>query len=70
MEKIKIPNTVTSIGKRAFRGCTNLTSIEIPEGVKTIGYAAFSSCNKLTTITLPASLTSFNGTALAGLFGN
>ena len=34
---IVIPSTVTSIGARAFYGCTGLKSIEIPNSVTSIG---------------------------------
>ncbi|MBR0195239.1 MAG: leucine-rich repeat protein [Paludibacteraceae bacterium] len=42
-----IPDSVTSIGSYAFRGCTSLTSIEIPNSVTSIGYAAFDGCRSL-----------------------
>ena len=44
-----IPNSVTSIGKRAFVGC-GLTSITIPQSVDTIGGGAFVGCSRLTTV--------------------
>lgn len=47
-KNVIIPNTVTSIGKGAFRGCRNLTNITIPDGVTSIGYRAFYGCTKLT----------------------
>lgn len=53
-----IPNSVTSIGDRAFYGCTSLTSITIPNSVTTIGKSAFSTCSSLTSITIPNSVTS------------
>ena len=40
---ITIPNSVTSIGEEAFRGCTGLTSVTIPNSVTSIGYSAFHS---------------------------
>ena len=46
-----IPSSVTSIGNRAFFGCSSLTSITIPEGVTSIGSHAFYDCSSLTTVT-------------------
>ena len=45
-----IPNSVTSIGKHAFNGHTNLTSITIPSSVASIGVGAFMGCSSLTSI--------------------
>ena len=53
-----IPNTVTSIGKNAFKGITGMTSIEIPESVVSIGDNAFALCFDLTgDLTIPNSVT-------------
>lgn len=41
---ITIPESVTSIGNRAFDGCYNLTSITIPNSVTTICDCAFQYC--------------------------
>ena len=49
---------VTSIGCRAFAGCSLLHSVVIPEGVEHIGYWAFRACYKLRDVTLPASVQS------------
>ena len=46
-----IPNSVTSIGSRAFYGCTGLTSLTIPNSVTTIGDWGFSGCSGLTSVT-------------------
>ena len=57
-QKYMIPDSVTSIGDRAFEYCTSLTSITIPESVTSIGLGAFEYCFSLTSITIPDSVTS------------
>ena len=61
-----IPNSVTSIGYRAFSGCTSLTSITISNSVTSIGYYAFYGCTSLTSITIPNSVTSIGYYAFYG----
>ena len=57
-KEYKIPNSVTSIERYAFSGCSSLTSIEIPEGVIIIKSDAFSGCSSLTSIEIPEGVTS------------
>ena len=45
-----IPDSVTSIGDRAFYKCSSLTSVIIPDSVTHIGYNAFKYCKNLTSI--------------------
>lgn len=47
-----IPDSVKTIGERAFDGCTGLKSITIPDSVTIIEEAAFLTCTSLTTITV------------------
>ena len=47
-----IPDSVTTIGEEAFRGCESLTSVTIGESVTTIGNYAFNSCSSLTSVTI------------------
>ena len=66
-----IPSTidgkkVTSIGNRAFYGCTGLTSVNIPNSVTSIGDWAFYYCKGLTSITIPNSVTYIHYDAFSG----
>ncbi len=49
LKSITIPNGVTTIGGRAFRG-VSFTSLEIPGSVTSIGKGAFEDCDKLTSL--------------------
>ena len=50
--------SVTSIGDRAFYGCSGLTSAIIGNSVKSIGESAFDSCSGLTSVTIGNSVKS------------
>ena len=56
MTDITIPDSVESIGDRAFYRCTSLISIIIPDSVATIGDSAFYGCTALEEITIPYSV--------------
>ena len=45
-----IPNSVVTIGSRAFMNCSGFTSLTIGEGVTSIGVYAFKECHGLTTV--------------------
>lgn len=47
---ITLPDSLVSIGQRAFYNCTNLTEIKIPEKVEIIRPYTFYNCIKLTNI--------------------
>ena len=53
-----IPDSVTSIGKSAFKNCSSLTSVTIPDSFTSIWSWAFQYCSSLTSITIPDSVNS------------
>ena len=53
-----IPNSVTSIGKAAFYGCSGMTELTLPNSVRSIGDYAFCGCSGLTELILPNSVRS------------
>ncbi len=55
---VKLPTTVTSIGKNAFAYCSNMTSITGYTQVTSLGDGAFEFCSSLTSFTIPSGLTS------------
>ena len=57
--------SVTSIGSRAFRECSKLTSVIIPNSVTSIGYGVFAYCGSLTSITIGNSVTSIGDCVFA-----
>ena len=67
LTSVTIPNSVTSIGNRAFSDC-GLTELTIPNSVTSIGYGAFSGCS-LTELTIPNSVTSIDATAFQSCSG-
>jgi hypothetical protein len=66
LTSLDIPNSVTSIGEDAFRGCTELTSVTIGNSVTTIGEEAFYDCTGLISLTIPNSVTSIGYKAFYG----
>ena len=53
IQSVKIEDSVTSIGDRAFKDYTKLTSVILGNGIEKIGNNAFSGCIGLTSLELP-----------------
>ena len=68
-EEINLPQSLKSIGERAFDGCKGLTSIDIPNSVTSIGNEAFKDCTGLTSVTIGNSVTSIERRAFEGCTG-
>lgn len=63
---IVIKNGVKNIGRLAFEGCDNVTSVSIPNSVTSIGWSAFCICESLTSIDIPQNVTHIGEYAFAG----
>jgi len=64
-----IPNSVTSIGDRAFSGCSGLTSFIIPNSVTSIESCAFLGCKGLTSVTIGSSVITIGHGAFQNCIG-
>lgn len=60
--------SVTSIGDRAFRNCSDLTSVIIPNSVTEIRSGTFQGCTSLTSITIPDGVMSIGNSSFYGCF--
>ena len=52
IQTVLLPNSITTIGRCAFSGCSGLTSITIPNSVSSIGDYAFNNCSSLISVYL------------------
>ena len=68
LTSIKIPDTVKSIGKEAYRYCTGAKSLILGNGVETIGSNAFYNCGQIPSVTIPSSLTAIGENAFGSCF--
>ncbi len=69
---IVIPDSVKTIGKYAFRNCSNLSEVKIGNGVETIGANVFTDCEKLNSVIFGSSVKeigqeAFKGTAITDI---
>lgn len=66
VEEITIPDTVTTIGKDAFLGCSKLSKVTIEgDNIRKIKSGAFAKCVALVSISLPNSITTLESMAFA-----
>jgi len=63
------PNTVTSIGDAAFKGCEGLTNVIIPDSVTFLGNEAFCACQGLQSLTIGKGITTIRGGGDRNMFG-
>ena len=63
IEYVFLPDTLLSIGYRAFSKFDKLQSITLPDGLTEIGDHAFFDCRSLKTITIPAGVKEINPSA-------
>ena len=69
MTSVSIGNSVTSIGEKAFYGCSGLKSVSIGNSVTSIGSSAFYACRGLTSVEIPNSVTSIGEDAFYKCYG-
>ena len=62
LTSISFPDSVTEIGKEAFKGCKNLTTVNFGNGLKVIGEMAFQSCG-FTSVVIPEGVTTIGTSA-------
>lgn len=67
---VVVPDSVTSIGDRAFVGCDNLASVDLPASVTSLGVCVFDGCSSLKKIIIPDSVTFIDEYAISSIFGN
>ena len=66
IDSIRIPESITKIGKYAFYGCSSLSSITIPQGITEIEDSTFYECYNLSNVTIPESVTAIKSYAFYG----
>ena len=66
LERVILPDGMTSINSSAFEGCAKLTEVRLPDSIEYIGETAFKNCTALTAIHWPAALSSVKELAFEG----
>jgi len=63
LQTVFLPNTLITIGVRAFSNCSGLTGINIPNSVTTINSNAFYKCSSMTYVAIGSSVTTIGNSA-------
>ena len=66
ISEFRIPDSVTEIGRNAFRNCTSLKEVHIPDSLTWIGRNAFRNCTSLKEVHIPDSVTGIGFDAFEG----
>ena len=66
VEKIYIPDSVTSVGANLFENATSLKSVRLPSGLKKLSPYMFAGCSSLEQIEMPFEIESFEEGLFAG----
>lgn len=66
IKRVVVEHGVTSIGRYAFCGYTNLADVDLSASVEVVGRYAFSNCTGLNFIELPAGVTTISERAFLG----
>lgn len=64
--KVKLPDSIQSIGKAAFQSCWKMSELNIPDNVVEIGTNAFSGCQKVTEFVVPDAVRKIGNGLFAG----
>lgn len=56
LTSVWMPDSILTIGDRAFEQCQSLSGVRLSKNVKNIGFDAFYDCDKITAIEIPKSL--------------
>ena len=69
LKSVTLPETASSIGNAAFKGCTGLYKMIIPDSVTSIEDYAFAGCDRLMEISFGSGLTRIGSNAFEGCTG-
>lgn len=61
-----VPESVTTLARSAFNGCSSLTKVTMPQGVTAIGANAFKSCSMVQEVNIPDGITKIEDATFYG----